>query len=136
MDYLAILNILFLSLISLFHLYWVFGGRIGLDVVIPEKDGKPMFIPGPVLTFLVALLVLVFAFVLYTLQFSERKIEVFNYAGWMISIIFFLRAVGDFNAVGFFKKLKQTIFARYDTRYFSPLCLFLALSSAIITYQA
>ncbi|RUM63417.1 MAG: hypothetical protein DSZ04_05455 [Sulfurimonas sp.] len=39
-------------------------------------------------------------------------------------MIFFLRFIGNFNAVGLFKKIKSTTFAHYYTRYFMPLTLF------------
>jgi hypothetical protein len=48
---------------------------------------------------------------------------------WIIAAIFLLRAIGDFNYVGFFKKYRQTIFGRNDTRYYSPLCLLIAMFS-------
>jgi len=41
----------------------------------------------------------------------------------LIAVAFFFRAVGDFNYVGFFKKVKNTGFAKRDNRYYSPLCL-------------
>ncbi len=79
------------------------------------------------------IIILGFAFVAFKLQYSETDIT-YNYTGWLISAIFIIRAIGDFNAVGFFKKIKQTEFANYDTKYFSPLCLslgavFIMLSS-------
>ncbi|MDP2037388.1 MAG: DUF3995 domain-containing protein, partial [Ignavibacteria bacterium] len=51
---------------------------------------------------------------------------------WSIVAIFFLRAIGDSNVTGFSKKVKGTIFAKYDTNFYSPLCLYLASSSLII----
>lgn len=48
-------------------------------------------------------------------------------AGWLIAIIFLLRAMGDFNYVGFFKKVRETDFAINDSKYYSPLCLGLGL---------
>jgi len=46
-----------------------------------------------------------------------------TYGLWIIAGIFILRAIGDFNYVGFFKKIKHTKFGKSDTKYFSPLCL-------------
>jgi catechol 2,3-dioxygenase-like lactoylglutathione lyase family enzyme len=43
--------------------------------------------------------------------------------------VFLLRAVGDFRLVGFFKRVRGTPFARWDTRLFSPLCVALGLAS-------
>jgi hypothetical protein len=39
-----------------------------------------------------------------------------------------MRAVGDFNAVGFFKMTESTEFAAYDTKCFSPLCVCLSIT--------
>lgn len=46
---------------------------------------------------------------------------------WAIAIVFALRAVGDFRYVGFFKRARDTVFARHDTFVYSPLCLALAV---------
>jgi hypothetical protein len=34
--------------------------------------------------------------------------------------------MGEFNYVGFFKKVKDTEFAKWDTKLFSPLCLLIS----------
>jgi hypothetical protein len=54
---------------------------------------------------------------------------------FILAILFALRAMGDFHYVGFFKKVKSTPFALYDTKYFSPFCLYLSLSLAFIVYN-
>ncbi len=51
-------------------------------------------------------------------------------------LLFLMRAVGDFNAVGFFKKIRSTAFAAYDTKYFSPLCVYLSVAFALLSYEA
>jgi hypothetical protein len=43
-----------------------------------------------------------------------------------------LRAIGDFNYVGFFKKIKHTKFGKNDTKYFSPLCLTIGVLTIIL----
>ena len=55
-----------------------------------------------------------------------------QYTGWIISILFFIRAIGDFKYVGFFKKVKQTTFGEMDTTYFSPLCLVISMVGILI----
>jgi len=119
-----------------FHFYWGIGGKMGIDLVIPKKGNIPMFNPGKLLTLFVALLSLGFALVFYLLYFDVFLSSELIYVGWMISGLFVLRSIGEFNAVGFFKKIKHSEFAKYDTRFFSPLCLLLGLGSAMITYQA
>jgi hypothetical protein len=43
-----------------------------------------------------------------------------------------VRAIGDFNYVGFFKRRRGTRFAHLDTRLYSPLALGLGLGTAIV----
>ena len=136
MDYLAALIIGIYVLISSFHFYWGFGGRLGIESVIPTKEGIPMLNPSKSLTILVGFLVLGFAWVFYFLYFDDYISSFVPYMAWGISGLFILRAIGEFNAVGFFKKIKNTVFAKADTLFFSPLCLFTGLISALITYQA
>jgi hypothetical protein len=40
-----------------------------------------------------------------------------------MGLVFLVRAVGEFKLVGFFKRVRGTSFARWDTWLFSPLCL-------------
>jgi len=134
-----IATILVLLSISTFHFYWAFGGRFALDLVIPTKEGKDLFQPGKFITFMVAIVLLVFAIIIYLLGFYSSMSEVLKdylrYAGGSISFIFILRAFGDFNAVGIFKKIKESDFAWYDTRFFSPASIILGLSIALIVYK-
>lgn len=60
------------------------------------------------------------------------KDKYFRYGTLVIAVIFFLRAVGDYKFIGFFKTINSTRFAINDTEIFSPLCLFIALLSLII----
>ena len=53
-------------------------------------------------------------------------------SNWMIPAIFLLRAIGDFNDVGFFKKRRQTYFGKLDSRVYSPLCLGMGLMGLMV----
>ncbi len=128
----VIIAIIALIIIALVHFYWVFGGTIGLDKALPVRDGQLLFSPGKFLTFLVGLVLLWFAFIAYLLQFDTYSSYI-TYIGWALSVIFMLRTIGDFNVVGMFKKVKDTEFARYDTKYYVPLCLFLSIVFALIS---
>ncbi len=55
-----------------------------------------------------------------------------NYGLWIIAGIFILRAIGEFNYVGFFKKIKQTKFGQNDTKYYSPLCLTIGILTLLM----
>ena len=53
---LVIVNAFLLFIISGFHFYWGFGGKIGGDVVLPEMNkGGKVFKPTRIATCLVAL---------------------------------------------------------------------------------
>lgn len=132
MHLIAVSTIIILIVISFFHFYWVFGGRIGLDKSLPTTpDGKLLLNPAKPLTFLVGIVILSFAFVAYKLYYDYSN-DLYSYLGWTIGIVFLLRSIGEFNAVGFFKRIKNTSFAKYDTLFYSPLCLYLALAYALL----
>ena len=59
---------------------------------------------------------------------------IFRWGTWAIALIFFLRAIGEFWLVGFFKKVSDTPFAHWDTWLFSPLCLIIAVIAFILAY--
>ncbi|WP_455755569.1 DUF3995 domain-containing protein [Sulfurimonas sp.] len=139
MNLVSIITILALIIMGIFHFYWAFGGNVGLNKALPTKDGIKLLNPSKALTFFVGLVLIIFAYITYALQFYDFTIiqnkVIYQYSGIFLSIIFTLRAIGDFNAVGFFKKINNTEFAIYDTKYFSPLCLILGVIFAILTYK-
>lgn len=135
MDLIAIITVTLLVIMGLFHFYWAFGGKVGLDKALPTREGVRLINPGRALTFFVGTVLCGFAFVVYALYSGAVHAGYFVYAGWAVSALFFLRAVGEFNAVGFFKTIKSTEFAVYDTKYFSPLCLFPGVAFALLSAQ-
>jgi hypothetical protein len=131
----TILFLIFLCL-SAIHFYWCFGGRWGSQAVFPTKDShtKPDM-PGRVPTFIVAMgLLLTGLFILLKAGFFTLSIPIWldEYGLWIIAGIFILRAIGEFNYIGFFKKIKATDFGKNDTRYYSPLCLAIGILIVII----
>jgi len=139
MSFIATITILVLIIMGLFHFYWAFGGKVGLDKALPTKDGIKLLNPSKALTFFVGVVLIVFAYIAYALQFYDFTVNenqnFYLYSGIFLSTIFTLRAIGEFNAVGFFKKIKDTEFAIYDTRYFSPLCIVLGVVFAMLAYK-
>ena len=123
-------------ILSLIHFYWALGGTRGTVAAVPTNhDNKKVISPGPLECFAVALILLAFA------TFSLIKIKVvlfhlpgwlFNYGFWIIAALFFLRAIGDFKYVGVFKKVNTTKFGKMDTKYYSPLCLLIAVLGIIL----
>ncbi len=130
--------IVFISL-SMLHVYWAFGGEIEMDKVIPVIEGKELaFKPPAAATLLVAAGLLGFAAVMlanlgYFDTFISKKW--INYVTWAIGILFLVRAIGDFKYVGFFKKVYNSPFSTLDTRYYSPLCLVIALIAILIAIR-
>ena len=139
MNFIALVTIITLVIAGLFHFYWAFGGSLGLDRAIPTKDGKALLNPGKILTIIVGFTILGFAWVAYVLNFKDLNVisysEQITYTGWLLSGIFAIRSIGDFNMVGLFKKIKSTKFAEYDTKYFIPLVTFWSFTFALLAYQ-
>lgn len=123
------LAIIFATLGAL-HLYWAFAGSGVSENVIPSVNGKAVFHPSAFVTVLVALALFTAMFVILgQIGFLARIIpgRVFYWGTIGISVVFFLRAIGDFRLVGFFKKITDTKFAYWDNWLFSPLCLLISI---------
>ncbi|CAL1517409.1 DUF3995 domain-containing protein [Chitinophaga sp. MM2321] len=125
----TLLNCLIFLLLAALHLYWVFGGKWGMDAAIPTQgNGKKLFRPGRLATLVVALGLIAFAVInlahagWVSLGIRPQYLD----AGLLvISLIFLFRAVGDFRYLGFTKRHRQSLFAKRDTFFYSPLCLVL-----------
>ena len=122
-----------LAFLSGLHVYWAVGGRWGWGAAIPQVDGRPAFTPSRLATLLVAL-GLAAAAVLPLVRAGALPFRVTprlsQLSSVLLAFIFFIRAVGDFRLVGFFKRVRGTPFAVWDTLLFSPLCLLLAAGFA------
>jgi len=117
-------------------LYWAFGGTWGSTAVIPTNTNEqPAFMPGKFITLVVAFGLFSFAVITVgSAGIFNQWIE-YHYVRvgmWGITTIFYLRAVGDFKLMGFSKRIKGTTFADNDTKYYSPLCLYLGTSTLLI----
>ena len=133
---LLVLNALTFFVISGFHFYWAFGGIYGSKAVLPElknTDGK-VFIPGKLATFVVACLFIGvgIGYILVWVDQFDFSQYTLGYFLIVITAITCIRAIGDFNYVGFFKKKSDSIFAVNDTKYYSPLCLWISLSTLVV----
>jgi len=120
-----------LFLLSGIHWYWAAGGSWGGEAAVPSNGKAPLFRPSKTATILVAVaLALAGWFVLEANEAVESFLFskwLLRYGGWALSVVFLLRAIGDFRWVGFFKKQIDTPFAKWDTQLHSPLCLFLGV---------
>lgn len=118
-----------LLLLAGLHLYWVVGGLWGKHVAVPEVNGKPAFIPSRLSTIAVAVALIVAACVAVLrgfFLFSSFPGSPAHWATLIIGFAFSVRSIGEFRLVGFFKRIRGTAFATWDTWLFSPLCLLIA----------
>lgn len=134
---LAILLALIFTVLGLLHFYWAAGGSLGGGAAIPSVAGEKIFTPSTFASTVVGLLLLLgmYAFV------GRIGYLTFGFPSWlfrtgttMIAVLFLLRAIGEFRYVGFFKSIKDSEFAGWDTYLFSPLCLFIAVSAFFVSY--
>lgn len=120
------------------HAYWALGGRGASSAAIPERSGAQLFRPGRIATWAVAAALACAAVVLlgrmgrWSLPFGMLP---FKAGCWTLAAVFGARAVGDFRYVGFFKRERSSRFARYDSRFYSPLCLALAVICAGVALE-
>ena len=115
------------TIIAVLHVYWALGFKLDIRNMVPVVNGEPVFTPGPIGTFLVAIVLLSFAGVSLALGFSNKVpvnyLPFIKIAGIAIGIILLVRAIGDFKYAGFFKRIKDSNFAKYDYWLYSPFCL-------------
>ncbi|WP_025026945.1 DUF3995 domain-containing protein [Caldalkalibacillus mannanilyticus] len=138
MKFLILFCALVLFLISFIHIYWAIGGRWGSRAAIPTTDTgeRPAFTPKIWETLTVAALVFIIACTLLIQAGTVSFIHPNFYSKWMCliaGIIFLLRAIGDFNYMGFFKKIKGSTFAKNDTFLYNPLCVLLGIVYLMIS---
>jgi hypothetical protein len=135
---LGILLAVIFAAIALLHFYWAFGGNASGMAAIPTAEGKQVFTPSAFSTVAVALaFIAAVLVVLGQIGYIGDAIPrwIFRTGLFVISVLFLLRAIGEFRLVGFFKTLTGTPFASMDTWIYSPLCLFIAISAFIVAYR-
>jgi len=104
----------------------------GRPVLVPEIDGKPVYKPRNTDYLDVAsalMLSCVIVAVRGDLMHSPMP-ETWTQTGtFAVGAVLIARAVGDFRVVGYFKKVRDTPFAEWDTRLFSPVSLMLGIAT-------
>lgn len=124
-------------IIAVFHIFWAIGFKFDIRNMVPVVNGEPVFTPGPIGAFIVAIVLFGFAGVSLGLGFSNKVpvnyLQGIKIAGFVIGIILLIRAVGDFKYTGFFKRIKESNFAKYDYWLYSPFCL---ISGVALLYLA
>lgn len=137
-NFLGILLAITFAILSLFHIYWAAGGRLGSAVSVPTVNGESLFRPSVLATLLVAAaLLLAMLTVLGNIGLVGETIPkwIFRWATLGLSVLFLLRAIGDFKLVGFFKRASDSGFAYWDTILFTPLCLLIAVAAFLIAFK-
>ena len=106
--------------------------------MIPEVNGQRAFTPTPAATFAVALAL----FAASALVLGRGGVfgsfappEHFKWPVFILGFVFLMRAVGEFNLVGLSKRTRGTSFARWDTWFFSPLCLAISYAALWLAFR-
>lgn len=113
------------------HVYWAMGGRLGHSSAVPSQQGRPAFVPSATATLAVSVALCLCAVVVAA---AARLITAPVPSSWITWIAYALalgliaRAIGDFRLVGFFKRVRDSDFARMDTAIYAPLCLVLGVA--------
>jgi hypothetical protein len=121
------------------HMYWAFGGKLGTVAVIPTRDGALLLRPSGPATFAVAAGLVGAAYVaLAAVELGPWGLPraALPLACAVLAVVFGGRAIGERRYVGFFKRVRETAFAWWDTRAFSPLCAALSIGYLLLGYRA
>ena len=119
------------------HVYWAVRGVSRTSIALPEADGKPLFIPGRRLTLLVGLVLISAAYVALSRGGVVNPASTGSLTHWVAvawGVVFVARSIGEFRYVGFFKTVRGSRFASWDTHVFSPLSLLMGLSYLTIAW--
>jgi hypothetical protein len=130
-----VLALAIIAFAGAFHLHWAFGGKLGFSVSLPQRpDGTPVMAQRLPLwrpaAGGVALSLALLASLLLDLAGQVAlplPDELVRTALLIVGAAFVCRALIPNRYVGFFKTLRTTRWAKYDTRLYSPLFLFLGM---------
>lgn len=133
---LSIILFVIFSSLGFIHIYWLLGGKWGLEKALPTKEaGQKAMEPPKIATVIVGIGLISFGLI-YLIKTGLINFQIPNwivtYGSWTIPCIFILRAIGDFNYVGLFKKIKNTEFSKADSKWFIPLCLTIGILGILI----
>jgi len=135
MTIIAAAAIAIIGFAAAFHFHWAFGGRHGFAVSLPQRaDGEPVLRHllhwwRPAALMVALALVLLGAMVAAKAVRIEHGLDphLLDLLLLGTGVAFVARALVPNLYVGFFKRLRSTRWARYDTRLYSPLFLILGL---------
>lgn len=131
----ALLAALVLAALVAVHLWWAATGKVPAAVIPTQVDGTPLFTPRRAESAGVAAVLALAAWIL--LQRGGVGAEALprwgRIAGSVVfAILFGARAVGDGRFVGFSRRVRSSLFARWDAKLYTPIVLTLALASGAL----
>jgi len=123
-----------------FHLHWAFGGRLGYSVSLPQRpDGTPVMAqrlgwwrPGAGAVVIALLLLGALALAAENWLTLPLPPLLVRTALALAGAAFILRALVPTPWTGFFKRIRTTRWARYDSWLYSPLFLLLGIALIMI----
>jgi hypothetical protein len=135
MQIVAAIALAIIAFAAAFHFHWGFGGTRGFGVSLPQRpDGEPVLrhllhLWRPAALVVALGLVLLGGLVTVRAVPLDHGIDptLLDLALLATGFAFIARAVVPNRYVGFFKRLRSTRWARYDTRLYSPLFLILGM---------
>lgn len=135
-DLLIAINTTVLLFLSFLHLYLAVGGTLAKESALPCKlNGELAVNLSDFGTFIVRLGLIFSALIMVSNTgvfdpWIDR--DYLHTATIIVSVIFFIRAIGDFKYVELVKSIKTTEFAKKDSVIYAPLCLVISLFSLLI----
>jgi hypothetical protein len=125
-------------LLGLWHFYMALAPASGEATAVPTMEGKPLFVPSTKATAAVGAVLLLFAALvaatagIVSVGLPRRMLSWLSYA---LALGLLARAIGEFKYVGFFKRIRESRFARLDTYVYSPACLLLSAGVLFVALQ-
>jgi hypothetical protein len=138
-----IVALIIIAFAAAFHLHWAFGGKLGYSVSLPQRsDGEPVMRPRigwwrPAAGAVALGLILLGALALAAAGRISLPISAETARMLLLPVgaAFTLRAFVPTPWTGFFKRIRHTRWAQYDTWLYSPLFLLLGLSLLAIAFE-
>jgi Protein of unknown function (DUF3995) len=122
---------------------WHFGMAFSLTPsgggAMPSVDGKPLFRPSRAATAAVGVVLLLFAVLMAATAGLVRTglpHALLTWLSYALAAGLLARAIGEFNYLGFFKRVRGSRFATLDTLLYSPLCVVLATGAAFVAWHS
>jgi len=139
--YFTLINTNILAALTIMYIYWFIGGKNSIQYFFPSNSSlrrnrvKPkkwkLFLTAIVLAAMTWLNVEQIEYFVINPVLHE---EVFLWGNRIISIIFLLRAFGNFTYIGFTKTFRDSTYAKLDTYIYSPACILVAVSAYMIDF--